>query len=160
MSNGVTRARFTLDRDGATGKDELELMGLDHPLVQEELEHWRSLPPEEVGFSVSGNVELPVLLSLWMVETSSFNGERRITVQPIAVRRDGTRVPTVERQSELLFQGQATEPEFLPDDRVQVFNRVVEPTLERELKHKSGGNGDSSYSAELIGYVEVVPRRP
>jgi hypothetical protein len=32
----------------------------------------------------------------------------------------------------------------------------VEPTLQRELKNKGAANGDGSYSAELIGYVEIV----
>lgn len=75
-------------------------MGLDHTLIQEELGRWRNVPPEEIGIAVSGDVEEPVLLTLWMVETSGGNGERRLVVQPIAVKQDGTRVPTVERLCE------------------------------------------------------------
>jgi hypothetical protein len=30
-ADGTRRARFTLNRDTATSKDDLELMGLDHP---------------------------------------------------------------------------------------------------------------------------------
>jgi hypothetical protein len=45
--DGTRRARFTLNRDTATSSDDVELMGLDHPLVQEELGRWRSVPPEE-----------------------------------------------------------------------------------------------------------------
>jgi SNF2 family DNA or RNA helicase len=155
---GSIRARFTLNRDLANSEDGLELMGLDHPLVQEELVRWRSLPPEELGFAVVGDASSPVILSLWRVEFASSNGERRVTVQPIALKRDGTRVPAAERQSELLLHGNPTEPQFLPDERVQLFNSIVEPTLERELKHKGGEDG--SYSAELIGYVEVVRFHP
>ena len=58
-------------------------MGLDHPLVQEELGRWRSVPPEEVGIAVSGDVDEPILLSLWIVEASAGKGERRVVVQPI-----------------------------------------------------------------------------
>jgi hypothetical protein len=36
-----------------------------------------------------------------------------------------------------------------------VLAHAVEPTLQRELKHKGAANGDGSYSAELIGYVEI-----
>src|SRR5690606_22869796 len=50
--DGARRARFALNRDTATDQDDLELMGLDHPLVQEELGRWRSLPAEEVGIAV------------------------------------------------------------------------------------------------------------
>ncbi len=89
------RARFTLRRDTATSHEDVELMSLDHPFVQEELARWRGVPPEEIGLAVSGDVDTPVMLSLWMVEASAGNCERRIIVQPIAVRQDGTRVPVV-----------------------------------------------------------------
>lgn len=39
--------------------------------------------------------------------------------------------------------------------RIELFARAVEPTLQQELKHKGAANGDGSYSAELIGYVEI-----
>lgn len=47
-------------------------------------------------------------------------------------------------------------PKFSPEQRLELFSRAVEPTLQRELKHKGAANGDGSYSAELIGYVEIV----
>ena len=155
--DGVRRARFTLSRDAATSHDDLELMGLDHPLVQEELGRWCSVPPEDIGIAVTGDMDTPVLLSLWMVEASAGNGERRVVVQPIAVKQDGTRVPAVERQYERYLQAPATAPRFLPEQRLELFIRAVEPTLQRELRHKGTANGDGSYSAEMIGYVEVLP---
>ena len=90
-----------------------------------------------------------------MVEASSGNGERRIVVQPIAVKQDGSRVPAVERQCERYLQAQTKAPKFTPEERLELFARAVEPTLQRELKHKGAANGDGSYSAELIGYVEI-----
>ncbi len=101
--------------------------------------------------------DAPVLLSFWMVEASSGNGERRVVVQPIAVKQDGTRVPAVERQCERYLQVTTTEPMFSPDQRLDLFVRTVNPTLQRELRHKGAASGDGSYSAELIGYVEIVP---
>ena len=53
--DGSRRARFTLNRETATGSDTIELMGLDHPLVQEELGRWRSVPPEEIGSRRANN---------------------------------------------------------------------------------------------------------
>ena len=154
--DGARRARFTLSRNTATSSDNVELMGLDHPLIQEELGRWRSVPPEDIGIAVSGDVDAPVLLSLWIVEASAGNGERRVVVQPIAVKQDGTRVPVVERQAEQYLQAPATSPRFAPGQRQELFSHVVEPTLQRELKHKGAANGDGSYSAELIGYVEII----
>ena len=134
-------------------------MGLDHPLVQEQLGRWRSVPPEEIGIAVSGDVDEPVLLSLWMVEASAGNGERRVVVQLIAVKQDGTRVPAVERLCEKYLQAPAATPIFRSEQRSDLFAHAVEPTLQRELKQKGAANGDGSYSAELIGYVEIAGGR-
>ena len=40
------------------------------------------------------------------------------------------------------------------EKRLEIFYRHVEPTLQRELKHKWTAIGDRSYFAELIAYVE------
>jgi superfamily II DNA or RNA helicase len=155
--DGFCRARFTLNRETATGSDSLELMGLDHPLVQEELGRWRSVPPEDVGLVVHADVDEPVLLSIWMVETSGKSGDRRLFVQPIAVKEDGTRAPAIERKCESYLQAPMALPKFSAEQRLEMFARAVEPTLQRELKHKGAATGDGSYSAELIGYVEINP---
>lgn len=76
----------------------------------DELGRWRSVPPEKVGIPVSGDVDEPVLLSLWMVEASSGKGERRVVVQPIAVKQDGRCVPAVERLREKLLQTPPASP--------------------------------------------------
>lgn len=157
--DGACRARFTLNRETATGSDSLELMGLDHPLVQEELGRWRSVPPEDVGLAVLADVDEPVLLSIWMVETSGKSGDRRLVVQPIAVKEDGTRAPAIERKCESYLQAPVTLPKFSAEQRLDMFARAVEPTLQRELKHKGSASGDGSYSAELIGYVEILGQR-
>jgi len=96
------------------------------------------------------------LLSLWMVEASAGKGERRVVVQAIAVRQDGTRVPTVERQCEQYLQGTSAPPKLTVEHRLSLFKQSVEPTLQRELKHKGAANGDGSYLAELIGYAEIT----
>ncbi len=157
--DGARRARFTLNRDAATSQDDLELMGLDHPLVQEELGRWRSMAPETIGIAVSAEVEEPVLLSIWMIEVLARGGERRAVVLPIAVKQDGTRVPAVERQCERYFQAPATTPRFSSEQRLDLFLHIVEPALQRELKHKGTAAGDGSYAAELISYVEIVSHR-
>lgn len=154
--DGARRTRFMLNRDASRSQDDLELMSLDHPLVQAEMGRWRGLPPEELGIAVTEAVEEPVLLSLWLVETSLGQGERRVLVQPIAVRRDGTRMPVVERQCEQYMWAPAIAPRLGPEERLELFTQAVEPTLQREVKHKGAAKGEGSYSAELIGYVEIL----
>lgn len=155
-TDGARKKRFTLDRNMATSNDSVDLMGLDHPLVQEELGRWRSLPPEQLGVSLGGTEIGTTLLSFWLVEASAGTGEKRVSVQPIAVNTDGTRVPSVERQASQFLHAAERSPTLSPDERLSLFASAVEPTLQRELKHKGAANGDGSFSAELIGYVEIA----
>lgn len=155
-TEGIRKQRFTLDRDTATTDDAVDLMGLDHPLVQEELGRWRSLPPEQLGVALSAAEVGGTLLSFWLVEASARTGEKRISVQSIAVKPDGTRIPLVERQAGQLLHSAQAVPVLSPEERLSLFASAVEPTLQRELRHKGTGDGDGGFSAELIGYVELV----
>ena len=152
---GVRTTRFTLDRDTASASANVDLMGLDHPVVQEELERWRNLPPEELGTALMSNGSGPALVSVWLVETRSEAGEKRTTVQPIAVNLNGTRVPTLERQVNAMMKAEPAKPMLDPDQRVEFFTRLVEPSLQRDLKHKGSASGEGSYAADLIGYLEL-----
>lgn len=154
--DGTLRTRFTLDRETATAQEGVELLGLDHPIVQEELGRWRSLPPEEVGVVVNGDTAGTVALSLWRVEASGQNGERRALIQPIAVRQDGVRVPAIERQCDHYLQQAEALPAFTANQRLQLLTQAAEPTLQRELRHKGVIQAEGGYSADLIGYVEIV----
>jgi superfamily II DNA or RNA helicase len=154
-ADGARKVRFTRSREAAAGTDELELLGLDHPIMEEELQKARNIPPERIGLAVDGNAGDPVMLSCWLVETSGGTGERRTALQLIAVKEDGTRLPAIERQADQYFGAAVGQPAFSAETRIELFYKLVEPCLQREPRHKFHTNGDGSYSAELIGYVEV-----
>ena len=102
-------------------------------------------------------METPVVLTLWHVEASNNKGERRTFIQSIAVKQDGTRVPHVEKLAGTFLQRPPAPEILVPNQRIQLIKQVVEPTLERELKHKGAAAGEGSYSAELLVYVEISP---
>ncbi|SFR99869.1 DEAD/DEAH box helicase [Sphingomonas jatrophae] len=150
--------RFTTNRDTATSQEGLQLLGIDHPLIQHSLARWSNTAPEEIGLAVASNDTVePAVLSLWKVATSTASGEKRTILQPIAVSEAGTRMPVIERQHDRFWQAQAAAPRLTAQQRFDLFSSVVEPTLQRELRHKGTVNADGSYSAELIGYVEISP---
>lgn len=155
-AEGSTHTTFSISREKATNQDGVELIGLDHPLIQKEIARWRDVAPEDVGVCVLGDVEKPVLLSLWMVEISTGNGDRRTILQPIAIKEDGSRVPSAERQFENLFHSPPSVPYFTPEQRIDLFSKFVEPMLQRELKQRNGSNVDGGYSLELITCLEVI----
>ena len=68
----------------------------------------------------------------------------------------GTRIPSVERQASQFFGSAAKKPILSSDERLSLFASSVEPTLQRELRHKGAANGDGSFSAELMAYIEIV----
>lgn len=153
--DGTRRARFTTNREEATGQEGLELLGLDHPLVREEIEQWRRLPPEQVGIAVERINDPSAILSVWLVETTGKHGNRQQMLQAIAVAQDGSRAPGVERQAEQYFQRKPNAPWLFPDKRLELFVQTIEQALQRELRYKGFVRDDGSYSAELIGYVEI-----
>jgi hypothetical protein len=154
--DGSLKTRFTRNREDAASDEKLELLGLDHPVMEEALEKARIAPLDGLGVSVAGGEVEPILMSCWMVETSTGAGERRTAVQVIAVREDGTRLPAIESQADRYFSLAARAPVLSPERRVELVREVVEPCLQRELRHKGAANGDGSYSVEMIGYVEIA----
>ena len=63
-------------------------------------------------------------------------------------------MPAAERQVDTVFRSKSLSPIMSIEQRIEFFHRHVEPTMQRELKHKGAASGDGSYSAELISYVE------
>ncbi|MEI8250658.1 MAG: SNF2-related protein [Synechococcus sp. ELA057] len=158
-SGAVEGVGFTSDRDLASSDDSLELIGLDHPMITEHLQRWRALPPEDLGVAVySSEIDKPAILSLWYVESSLTNGEKRIYVQPIAVDESGKRLPLLEKNHAAAFRAAGGEPFLNLSKRRQIFEALVEPALQRELAHKGAADGNGSYTPELIGYIEISPQ--
>lgn len=152
--NGV-ECRFTLDRDMAREREDLELLGLDHPLVQAALEKWHGLPAESIGVRVAGP-DGPGVLTWWLVETRGAAGEHRACVLPIGITEDGRREPRLERAGASVFSRSA-RPDSTPATGagVTLLREKIEPMLERELQHRKFVPDGGSYAAKLIGWVEV-----
>jgi len=153
--DGAGILRFTVDREKAAQADELQLLGLDHARLSDEIFKWRNSDPSMLGISVKSNSDGLVMLSCWLVETRTAGGDRQLAVQVLAVKPDGTRVPAIEKQLDQYFTELPTEPGLSGDERAKIFSSVVEPSLQRELRHRGAANGEGSYSAELIGYIEI-----
>jgi hypothetical protein len=153
--DGTRIHRFSRSRDDAAQSDDLELMGLDHDWMVSELSRWRSLAPEAVGVAVKAGLAEPVMLTCWSIESKRPGGEKRVTIQVLGTKTDGTRVPVVEKQVERYFAYPPGELGLSSDERLRLFSEVVEPSLQRELRHRGAATGDGSYAAELIAYLEL-----
>lgn len=154
--DGTTSRRLTTDRDLARERGDLELLGLDHPLMADALRRWQALAPEELGTAVAGD-EGPGVLTWWRIETRGSAGEHRIVVHPLAVDLTGRRSPRIERLGAALFR-RAPANTTLPEPQCQnLLHEHVEPQLERDLQHRGIVPESGSYAAALIGWIEVHP---
>ena len=146
--------RFTTEREESLEREDLELMGLDHPLVVRFMNQYRSLPTEEIGIRVSSNDRRRGVLSIWHVTTQGERGETKTTVLPLAVDHEGQRLPAWERQADRLFQlAPATNGSAWSDS---LLSDALEPMILRELTHRGFVADQRGYDAKLIGWVEVV----
>ena len=155
-SGAVPLARFTDDRDKATSVEGLELLGLDHPIVEEALGRSRAIAPEDLGVAVKTDDGLRGVASWWLVEAATQKGERRSFVLPLVLREDGTRVPQGERNSDQFFGLSPVASDMTPAKRLEMLHRVIEPTLQRELRHRGVVTDEGSFTAELLIWIELT----
>ena len=147
--------RFTTDRDQARARDDLALLGLDHPLVKEALERHASRPAEELGAAVVGAGHGAGVATWWNVETQGIGGERKSRLVTLAVNPDGTRYPQLERGADDLFLRDPVPPVFEVPHRLALLRDHVEPLLQRELRHRGMVPEDGGFHSRLVGWVET-----
>lgn len=153
---GVRRARLSLSRDAASHQKELQLLGLDHPLVQEELKHWSSISADELGISVQTDVESEILLLIWETEIMISGGSRRTIVISIAMDESGRRYPSAEKIHHTFFQKESCNPHFSAEQRNFIYRTFSESALQREIRYR--GYADiEGYNPKIIGCVELIP---
>lgn len=149
------KLKFTTDRELAKDRQELELMGLDHPLAQELLGRYKRVPAEAIGVAVQADDTPAGVMSLWFVESHGKAGERKGNVQALAVDLDGQRLPQMERAVEKVFHQAAAEPSLTMDVRLAVLKKDLEPMLNRDLQRRGVVADEMGFSSELIGWIEI-----
>lgn len=154
-SNGIILSRLTDDREMATSTEGLELLGLDHPVVEDALGRARAAAPEDLGVAVKSDNGLTGIASWWLIEAATQKGERRSFVLPLVLREDGSRVPQAERNSDHFFSLPPALSQMSSNTRLDFLHRVVEPTLQRELRHRGVIADEGSYTAELLTWIEI-----
>ncbi|MGH7964292.1 MAG: helicase-related protein, partial [Candidatus Binatia bacterium] len=157
-ANGDVTRRFTTKREVARERADLDLLGLDHPIVDEALRLWRELSPQDVGVSVEGDGEGAGVLSWWLVESRGKNGEQRIQLEPLAVRGDGTRMPRLERLGDALLRCLPAPPLLDTSERLRLLKEHLEPMLYRELQQSGLVKEEVGFSTRLVGWIEVQQR--
>jgi hypothetical protein len=123
---------LTSDREVSLEKEQVQLLGLDGPLLTRFLEKYRALPPEELGVRVLSTDEKTGVVSFWQVESRSEKGQKKRIIFPLAVDADGKRLLEWERKPESVWVlPAASNDQSTPN--LKLLHDWFEPMLQREL---------------------------
>ena len=145
----------TLDRDLAQDDDSLELIGIDHRITIELTEKWSGAAPDTLGATAKVGVEDIAVLSIWPVHSFGSGPEKGTYLTPIAIDREGKRVPSLEKRHRECFRAPAGRIVLEEAERSRLLHEHIEPTLQRELGYRGIANPDTGYATEILAWVEV-----
>ena len=116
---------------------------------------WRATAPELLGAGVRPDDTNPVVLSWWFVEAIAPQGDRQTQVISLAISSSGSRVMPIERLGERVLDRVPTEGFLNLADRKRFMGEYAEPALQREIQHRGLLTPGGSFSADLIGWIEI-----
>ncbi len=152
-----TETYLTTERQLSLQKENVQLLGIDHPLVAAQLKTFRDTPPEELGLCVQSSDGTAGIFAAWAVEARGEKGQVKRLILTLGVDWDGRRHVVWERQPEKLWRspvsnGSAKQTE----QKLAILRNILEPMLQREIEHRGLGKVNRGFEAKLISWVEAV----
>lgn len=147
---------FTTEREVSLQKENIQLLGLDHPLVAILFRKFRDLPPEELGVRVQSPDGTTGVLGIWSVEARGEKGQVKRMIVPLAVDTEGKRLVSWERQPEKLWIAPPSTSKRIQTDQLALLRKFLEPMLQPELEYRGLETGSRGFESKLIGWVEVT----
>ena len=144
---------LTKNRELALEKEHLELVGLDHPFIEDLLNKYKNIPSGEIGIEVDGDGTTGVL-TRWLIEGHGEQGDSVRTILSIGVDSNGNRLPGLEHSKENLFNRNDKQGPVIFKSEA-FFLQFVEPLLQREVAHRGLAKGNMGYSAKLLSWIIV-----
>jgi len=152
---------FTIDRDKALQEVELNLLGLEHPIVKRWLDAYASLKPEERALigNIADNGDETGLITIWLVVVHGKGGQVQQRIVRLSMTTAGERFPHLERLSKDLLRTCACRKESPLDQETvsHLVNGTASELLHRELMYSGFLQEGASYSSRLLACVEVFP---
>jgi SNF2 family DNA or RNA helicase len=151
--------RFTSDRDRALQDENLELLGLEYPIINSMMTDCAGMP--DSGRAICGKIDgLPAggLLIFWKIHTHAKDGRNANYVVRIGISAEGERAPWLENLNERLLAAVTVESEKISAFRTISGNykTKAQEILHRELIYSGKTDETMSYSATLLGIVGIA----
>nr|VFK63346.1 MAG: Helicase conserved C-terminal domain-containing protein [Candidatus Kentron sp. TUN] len=145
----------TLDRELAQDDENVELIGIDHPIIERLADHWWTVDSSRLGAAAVLGLDKSVVLSLWLVHSFGGKQDTSVHLMPIAVDWEGRRVPSIEKQYRDCFNAPTGRPQFEPSERAVLLHEHIEPTLQHELGYRGIASPEKGYFSDLLAWIEV-----
>lgn len=150
--------RFTINRDIAIDSEDLELLGLEHPVIEKWLTQFKGLPASERALCVNADgVNAKGVLTIWHVEVHSTGGKVVNRVLKLGIDFEGRRALSIEREFEKLICSDCSGISSTVEKATlaEMISTKAEQILHRELSHSGLLQEDSSYSSRLLGSLII-----
>lgn len=150
---------FSTNRERALEDENLNLLGLEHPVVKAWIEEYQALPPESrslIGRVNDSGLESGIL-TIWLVVIHGKGGQFQQRIVRLGLTPAGERSPHLERLSkDLLKTGGGRQGNSLGRDRIAALvNARAAGILHRELVHTGTLGDGASYATTLLACVEI-----
>jgi hypothetical protein len=152
---GQTLMNCTIDRDLSQVDDNLELLGLDHPLLVELMNRLRTVSPTEIGATANLGLPQASVLTIWLIQGYDRGTDSMADIVPIAVNTEGKRVPSIEKQLSEVFHARSGTTHLSYLERAKLLESAIEPALQRELQHRGIASIERSYASKLLAWIEL-----
>ena len=154
---GEAETLFTVSRDEALQNEQMQLVGLEDPVVSRLLRDSAALESE--GRALVGRLAgIPEsgVLSVWKISTHGKAGERGLHIVRIGMNTSGDRAPWLEKLGDRLLGMQSGQKSLVEWQSLLGRQKSrLQELLHRELDHAGLVNDETSYSAEVLALVGV-----
>lgn len=145
---------LTSDRDISLEKENVQLLGLDHPVIAAYLKQFRDTPPEALGLRVQSPDGNQGTLAAWLVEARGEKGQVKRAIVPLAVDARGSRLLAWERHPETLWRAQpASGTRTASPEHIAALRATLDTMLQRELEYRGLASGTRGFEAKLIAWI-------
>jgi len=157
---GVTDvpARLTPNRELAKADDQLDLLGLEHPIVRRLFEDDRTLPGSDRGFAASAHfADHKGLLTVWHVVLQDSEDRTAQRVIPLGIDPAKQRNRGLENAIKSVVNLRpATESLFAQHERSELLSLILPEILRRDLVHRGQLSDSVTFSSRLLAWIELV----
>jgi len=151
--------RFTTDRGKALQEEDLNLLGLEHPVVKHWLDAYTSVKPQDRALigNIEGNAGETGLITIWLVVVHGKGGQIQQRVVRLGITEDGERSPHLERLSQELMRARPSGADRFQDKAkvTSLVNGTASELLHRELVYSGFLTEEASYSSRLLACIGI-----